>query len=158
MDGCRAAGRKGGALSRGTVLVYHLCRLLLGGLFLYAGAVKAEDVVAFAGNVANYKILPYSWNYLVAATLPYVEVVAGLLLLFNRKVRPAALVLGVLTAVFMLALASVTLRGLEIDCGCFNPGGEGHTGPGAALLRDSGIMILVFLTCRLRGRMSGPRR
>jgi uncharacterized membrane protein YphA (DoxX/SURF4 family) len=145
-------------MSRVAALLYHLCRLLLGGLFLYAGAVKADDVVAFARDVANYKILPYSWNYLVAATLPYVEVVAGLLLVANRKVRPAALVIGVLTAVFMLALASVELRGMDIDCGCFDPVGEGHTSARAALLRDLGIMILVVLTYRLRGRMPDPRR
>ena len=145
-------------MSRVAALLYQLCRLLLGGLFLYAGAVKADDVVAFARDVANYKILPYSWNYLVAATLPYVEVVAGLLLVANRKVRPAALVIGVLTAVFMLALASVELRGMDIDCGCFDPGGEGHTSARAALLRDLGIMILVVLTYRLRGRMPDPRR
>jgi len=155
---CRTAGGKGRTVSRGTSLLYHLCRLSLGALFLYAGAVKADDVVAFARNVANYEILPYSWNYVVAATLPYVEVVAGLLLIANRKVRPAALVLGVLTAVFMLALASVDLRGLDIDCGCFDPRGEGHTSARAALLRDFGIMALVVLTYMIRGRMPDPRR
>ena len=158
MERCRAAGRKGGAVSRGAALLYHLCRLLLGGLFLYAGAVKTNDVVAFARDVANYKILPYSWNYLVAATLPYVEIVSGLLLVANRKVRPAALVIGGLTIVFMLALASVDLRGLDIDCGCFDPGGEGHTSARVALLRDFGIMVLVVLAYRLRGRMPDPRR
>ena len=158
MGGRRAAGGKGREVSRGAALLYHLCRLSLGGLFLYAGAVKADDVVAFARAVANYQILPYSWNYLAAATLPYVEVVAGLLLLANRKVRPAALVLGVLTAIFMLALASVDLRGLDIDCGCFDPGGEGHTSARVALLRDFGIMVLVVLAYRLRGRMPDPRR
>ena len=158
MERCRAAGRKGDAVSRGASILYHLCRLSLGGLFLYAGAVKADDVVAFARNVANYKILPYSWNYLAAATLPYVELVAGLLLLANRKVRPAALVLGALTIIFMLALASVDLRGLDIDCGCFDPGGEGHTSARAALLRDFGIMVLVVVTYRFRGRMPDPRR
>lgn len=145
-------------MSRGASILYHFCHLLLGGLFLYAGAVKADDVVAFARDVANYKILPYSWNYLIAATLPYVEVVAGLLLVANRKVRPAALVLGGLTFIFMLALASVELRGLEIDCGCFDPGGEGHTSARAALLRDLGIMALVVVTYRLRGRMPAGRR
>lgn len=140
-------------MNRAGASLYHLCRLLLGGIFLYAGVVKADDVVAFARSVANYQILPYSWNYLAAATLPYVEVVAGLLLLANRKVRPAALVLGALTAVFMLALSSVMARGLDIDCGCFRPGAEGHTSAGVALLRDAGIMALVVLTYRLRGRL-----
>jgi uncharacterized membrane protein YphA (DoxX/SURF4 family) len=137
-------------VSRFARIAYHLSRLVLGGLFLYAGLVKAGDMTTFARDVANYKILPYSWNYLVAATLPYIEFLAGLLLLANRRVRPAALVTGGLTAVFMLILASVVTRGLDIDCGCFRPGG--HTTAAQALWRDAGILLLSLVTYRLRGR------
>jgi uncharacterized membrane protein YphA (DoxX/SURF4 family) len=137
-------------VSRFARIAYHLSRLVLGGLFLYAGLVKAGDMTTFARDVANYKILPYSWNYLVAATLPYIEFLAGLLLVANRRVRPAALVTGGLTAVFMLILASVVARGLDIDCGCFRPGG--HTTAAQALWRDAGILLLSLVTYRLRGR------
>jgi uncharacterized membrane protein YphA (DoxX/SURF4 family) len=137
-------------VSRFTRIAYHLSRLVLGGLFLYAGLVKAGDVTTFARDVANYKILPYSWNYLVAATLPYIEFLAGLLLIANRRVRPAALVAGGLTAVFMLILATVVARGLDIDCGCFRPGG--HTTATQALWRDAGILLLSLVTYRLRDR------
>lgn len=137
-------------MSRFARIAYHLSRLVLGGLFLYAGLVKAGDMTTFARDVANYKILPYSWNYLVAATLPYIEFLAGLLLVANRRVRPAALVTGGLTAVFMLILASVVARGLDIDCGCFRPGG--HTTAAQALWRDAGILLLSLVTYRLRGR------
>lgn len=134
-------------------VLYHACRLLLGGLFLYAGAVKAGDVVAFARDVANYRILPYGWNYVVAATLPYMEILAGGLLLLNRRVRPAALVAGALDIGFIAALVSVVVRGLDIDCGCFAPG-DGHTSAQAALLRDLGILALAVLCYRLRGRQA----
>lgn len=137
-------------MSRYARIAYHCSRLVLGGLFLYAGLVKAGDVTTFARDVANYKILPYSWNYLVAATLPYIEFLAGLLLVANRRVRPACLVTGGLTAVFMLFLASVIARGLDIDCGCFRPGG--HTTAAQALWRDAGILLLSIVTYRLRGR------
>lgn len=139
-------------MSRFARIAYHLSRLALGGMFLYAGLVKAGDVTAFARDVANYKILPYSWNFLAAATLPYVECLAGLLLLVNRRVRPAALVLGGLTAVFMLALASVVARGMEIDCGCFRPGSR--TTAIQALWRDAGILLLSVVAYRLRGRLA----
>ena len=134
---------------KGQRLFYHACRLLLGGLFLYAGMMKAQDVTAFAGNIANYKILPYAWNFLVAAILPYVEILAGVLLLANTRVRPAALLLGLLTGVFMLALATAMARGLDIDCGCFQS--TGRTSPLTALGRDIGILLLVVVTFRLRG-------
>lgn len=139
-------------MSRIVRIVYHLGRLLLGGLFLYAGLVKAADMTAFARDVANYQVLPYRWNYLVAATLPYVEFLAGLLLVANRRVRPAALVTGGLTAVFMLVLVSVVARGLDIDCGCFRSGG--HTSAVQALWRDTGLLLLSIVTYRLRGRTS----
>ncbi len=130
-------------------LVYHGCRLLLGGLFLYAGAVKAADVTGFARTVAGYQLLPYALNYLVAATLPFVELLAGLLLLLERKVRGAALLLAFLTVAFIGALVSVLVRGLEVDCGCF--GGNGGTSPWIALLRDVGILALAHFTFHLRG-------
>lgn len=138
-------------MSLASRIAYHFCRLLLGGLFCYAGGVKIADVTVFAGQVANYQLLPYAWNFLVAATLPYVELLAGMLLLLNTRVRPATLVLGGLTVIFMLVLLTVMARGLDIDCGCFRPGS--HTTPLAALVRDAGLLSLAVLVYRLRGRL-----
>ncbi|ABA89760.1 hypothetical protein Pcar_2522 [Syntrophotalea carbinolica DSM 2380] len=125
-------------------ILYHVSRLLLGGLFLYAGVVKAFDPAGFAGEIANYQIMPYRLNFLVAATLPFVEMLAGLLLVINRKVRPASLVIGGLNLVFIVALSSLLVRGLDIDCGCFRPGA--HSSVTAALWRDIGLMVLVVVT------------
>ena len=141
-------------MSRVEWLFYHLCRLILALVFVYAGAVKIQDVVAFAGHVAAYQILPYAMNYLVAATLPYVEFLAGVLLLLNIRVRPALVAIGGMTLVFMVALVSVLLRGLDIDCGCFDPAGGEDVSAGIALLRDVGLMVLVGLTWVLRSRLT----
>jgi uncharacterized membrane protein YphA (DoxX/SURF4 family) len=135
-------------------IAYHLGRVILALIFIYAGAVKIQDVVAFAGHVAAYQILPYAINYLVAATLPYVEFMAGILLLINVRVRPALVVIGSMTLVFMAALVSVLVRGLDIDCGCFDPGGGQDVSAGMALLRDVGLMVLVIITWWLRERLN----
>ncbi len=132
--------------------IYHGSRLLLGGLFLYAGVVKAQDVVAFAGNIAAYQLLPYQANYLLAATLPYIEIIAALLLLSGRRVRPAALLCALLTLVFIAALLSAWYRGLDISCGCFNP--ESKTSIGEALVRDFGLLLLAHFTFHLRNRFA----
>jgi uncharacterized membrane protein YkgB len=134
-------------------VLYHLARLTLALVFVYAGAVKSQDVVAFAGHVAAYQLLPYALNYLVAATLPYVEFLAGILLLLNARVRPALAVVGGMTLVFMVALISVLIRGLDIYCGCFEPGGGQKVSASVALWRDVGLMILVVLTWWLRTRL-----
>jgi len=139
-------------MKRVQAFLYHLARLVLALTFVYAGVVKMQDVVAFAGHVAAYQVLPYAMNYLMAATLPYVEFLAGLLLLLNTRVRPALVVVGGMTLVFMLALLSVLVRGLDIDCGCFNPGGGQAVSASVALLRDVGLMLLVVMVWWLRAR------
>jgi len=131
-------------------ITYHASRLILAGVFIYAGAVKANDIQDFAGQIANYQILPYAWNYLVAATLPYLELLCGLLLLLNMRVRPAVLVLFALNLIFILALLSAVVRGFDIDCGCFKPDAQQPTTPLAALWRDLGLAVLMIAVWLLR--------
>ena len=132
---------------------YHLSRLILAAVYIYAGLIKGLDPVKFAGQVANYQLLPYAWNYLVSATLPYLELLCGALLLLNMRVRPAVLILFVLNLVFMLALGSLIVRGIDIDCGCFNPDAANKTTPWMALWRDLGLLVLMVATWRLRYRL-----
>jgi len=136
--------------------LYHGSRLLLGGLFLFAGFIKAQDVVAFAGNIAAYQLLPYQFNYLLAASLPYIEIIAGVLLLTGQRVRPAALLCGLLTLVFIGALLSAWLRGLDISCGCFSQ--DAKTSIGEALLRDFGLLVLAHFSFHLRNRFAPTRK
>jgi uncharacterized membrane protein YphA (DoxX/SURF4 family) len=131
--------------------LYHLCRLLTGGVFFFAGAMKMADVGAFAGEIANYRILPYFFNYLAAAVLPVIELITGTLLIFNRRVRAAGLVAGGLNLIFIAALVSALVRGLDIGCGCFGPGDGGSSSLTEALGRDLALMAAVVLFLRLRG-------
>ena len=119
-------------------------------MFIYAGVVKANDIVAFAGQIANYQILPYAWNYLIASILPYLELLCGMLLLLNMRVRPAVLVLFCLNIIFMVALVSAIARGFDIDCGCFKPDSVNLTSPLEALWRDVGLLLLMVSTWILR--------
>jgi len=130
--------------------VYHGSRLALAAVFIYAGATKAQDIAGFAGQIANYKIFPYAWNFLVASILPYLELLCGMLLLLNKRVRPAVLVLFVLNLIFILALTSAIIRGFAIDCGCFKPNSDNPTSPLAALLRDLGLWVLMISTWAFR--------
>jgi uncharacterized membrane protein YphA (DoxX/SURF4 family) len=143
-------------MNRLTQIAYHVSRLLLAVVFIYAGYLKARDPVAFAGQVANYQILPYAWNFLVAATLPYLELLCGVLLLINKRVRPAVFVLFVLNLIFMLLLGYTIARGLDIDCGCFSPDAENKTSPLWALWRDAGLLLPLIATWTLRYRQAPP--
>jgi putative oxidoreductase len=130
-------------------------RIVLGGVFLYAGGLKITDPAAFAGSVAAYKLIPTFGNYLVAATLPWVEVLCGLLLITGYRVRAGATLILLMNLVFVVALTSAIIRGLDIDCGCFRQGGP-KTSPWIALLRDlafiAGIVVLLWLDKRRIGQ------
>ena len=156
MAGCRSSCGRKGALSVPVKFLYHFCRLALAAVFLYAGVVKAHDVIAFAGQIANYQLLPYAWNYLVAATLPYLELLCGILLLVNRRVRPALLIVFVLNLIFIAALTSAMVRGFDIDCGCFKPNAEAPTTPLMAILRDLLLMVMILITWVARSHKRFP--
>jgi putative oxidoreductase len=100
-------------------VVILLIRWLLAIVFLYAGVIKVFDPAAFAGDVANYRMLPFWGVNLLAVVLPVLEVLCGLLLIFGKWLRGVSLILIVLNAVFIVAIGSAVVRGLDISCGCF---------------------------------------
>lgn len=110
-------------------------RVGLGLVFIYAGILKIRDPIAFAGSVAAYKLLPYFLNYLVAATIPWVEAACGLFLIVGFRVRAVAGITAAMNILFIFLLASTIVRGLDIDCGCFRQGGA-KTSAWIAIMRD----------------------
>jgi putative oxidoreductase len=118
-----------------------LVRIALGVLFVFAGATKAFDPGAFAIEIQRYQVVPWILGALVSVYLPWLEMLAGALLLLKRFERGALLVITLLLLVFTVALASAMFRGLSIDCGCF---GKAFTATGTTvpLLRN-----LVLLVC-----------
>ncbi len=131
---------------------WHLCRVLLGGLFVYAGVLKGLDVEAFAGQVAAYDILPYQGNYIVAAILPFIELIVGLHLVFNRWVRASAVVVTGLCGTFLVLLTSVLVRGMAIDCGCFGP--HDSSTPLQAIVRNLLLMTMAHFIFHLHNHYS----
>ncbi|MBJ6799496.1 MauE/DoxX family redox-associated membrane protein [Geomonas propionica] len=125
-------------------------RVALGAVFIYAAIPKIVDPVAFAGSVAAYQILPYFWSYLTAAVLPFVELACGVLLVCGVRVRSGALIIGALNLVFMAALTSAIIRGLDIDCGCFRQDGP-KTSPWLALVRDAFFLAMTAAVLRYEG-------
>jgi uncharacterized membrane protein YphA (DoxX/SURF4 family) len=125
-----------------------MIRISLGGIFIYSGGLKIADPVAFAGNVAAYQILPYFACYLVAATLPWIEGITGVLLVGGWKTRSATILVIILDLVFMAAIISAMARGLDIDCGCFRQGGP-KTPPWQALVRDVGLLVMAVTVLKV---------
>lgn len=126
--------------TRAKKLVLAGIRVGLGAVFLYAGFLKIREPAAFAGSVAAYKILPYFLNYLVAATIPWIEAICGLLLVIGYRIKAAAGIIAAMNILFIVLLTSTIVRGLDIDCGCFQQGGA-KTSAWTAIGRD--ILFLI---------------
>lgn len=129
-------------------------RTILGAIFIYAAILKIADPVAFAGSVAAYKILPYFASYLTASVLPFIELTCGLLLVCGVRIRGSALIIAIMNLVFMAALASAIVRGLDIDCGCFKQGGS-KTSPWIALARDAIFLAMTVFVLKAEGKRRG---
>src|SRR5512146_1814316 len=138
-------------------LVGVLARVVVGGVWLVAGALKlpapADNVVA----VRAYRLLPESLVPLVGHALPVVEILVGLCLLLGLLTRGSAVLSSVLLAVFVVGIASAWARGLSIECGCFG-GGAGPAQNAQAkypweIARDLGLLALsAWLVWRPRTR------
>ena len=55
----------------------------------------------------------------IAIWLPLLELILGLMLLFNIWLLPGAIINIVLNIIFTIAVFSAYYRGLDISCGCF---------------------------------------
>jgi putative oxidoreductase len=99
--------------------VQLVLRLLLGAFFVYASLDKIANPAAFAKIVYQWQVAGPVPSNLVAVTLPWVELVAGLLLIAGVWRREAALVVALMLVVFLGAAASVLARGIDVqNCGC----------------------------------------
>jgi uncharacterized membrane protein YphA (DoxX/SURF4 family) len=95
-------------------------RLGIGLLYLFAGLGKIGNPPAFYASILDYQIfLPDSLLVFAAVTLPWIEVLTGLFLVFGFWLESSLLVTLVLNGAFLLLTAQAWFRGLEVNCGCF---------------------------------------
>jgi uncharacterized membrane protein YphA (DoxX/SURF4 family) len=99
--------------------LHLLLRLLLGGFFVFASLDKIASPAAFAKIIYQWQVIGPVPSNLVAVTLPWIELVAGLLLIAGVWKCESALVIALLLVVFMVAAGSVMARGIDVqNCGC----------------------------------------
>jgi putative oxidoreductase len=118
-------------------LLWRAVGIIIGGIFIYAGAVKVIDPVEFARDIDNYKMLPWQMSVGVALYLPWLEIFCGLALITRLLYRGGVLILMALMAFFVVITIVAKARGLDISCGCF-----GHA---SKYLSFSWHLVLDFL-------------
>ena len=128
-----------------------LSRLTLGGVLFVAGYLKVDKLDISQMAVRSYELLPIPIANFLGLTLPFFEVVIGLLLILGAATRVFAALGGFTMFIFIIAIAQAWARGLNIDCGCF--GGGGTVDPGQTrylqeILRDAGLVALALFLVR----------
>jgi putative oxidoreductase len=138
-----------------------ILRVVLGGIFLASAVIKiwnvqvshahgiqfshVPDLATFAQDVTNYHVPPRSLTNLVAITLPWIELLAGGLLVCGIWKRASAFVITALMVVFLVAIGWALAHGYDIRCGCFGTVDARKVGV-TALLEDGALLgIAVWL-------------
>jgi uncharacterized membrane protein YphA (DoxX/SURF4 family) len=135
-----------------------IARVVLGGVWLWAGLAKLPHPDASVSAVRAYQLLPAGLAETVGHVLPMLEVVLGGCLVVGLLVRFSGALSALLLVAFLIGMISVWSRGIEIDCGCF---GDGGPNPNASsqypweIARDTGLLALsLFLAWLPRTRLS----
>ncbi len=97
----------------------RIVAILIGGLFIYAGAVKIIDPVEFARDIDNYKMLPWQPSVWLALYLPWLEIFCGLALITRVFFRGGVFIITALMSLFIVVSIAAKTRGLDVSCGCF---------------------------------------
>lgn len=120
-----------------------LARLVVVLVFVAAAVPKILDLPGFAADIANYRAFP-SWSVnLLAGIVPMVELVGAGSILTGWKRRGGALLLGALTTGFIVLIASVIVRGIDLQCGCFGNEVEASPVGWSLLLRDTLLLVAI---------------
>jgi uncharacterized membrane protein YphA (DoxX/SURF4 family) len=135
-------------------------RLVLGGIFIYAGYSKAflpnhnlwpffvlkfslsMNLSNFATQVEAFKMLPPWGVQFVANTLPFAEIGLGLLVLIGWRLRIWAPILTLIMLGFFVVVTRAYLLHMNINCGCFAT--PEPIGP-RKILEDAALSILALL-------------
>jgi uncharacterized membrane protein YphA (DoxX/SURF4 family) len=124
-----------------------IVRLLLAGIYLFAGASKLFDLYLFKVTIMTYyPSFPELLALLIAIVFPWLEILAGLSLGLNWKTRYSSSFLFLLSLFFVVQTILNYSNILPYGCGCF-----GFSGPEKItiyyVLRDSLIAVLAGIVC-----------
>jgi uncharacterized membrane protein YphA (DoxX/SURF4 family) len=142
-------------------------RVVVGVVFIVAGALKVGDLAGSGRAVDAYDVMPFEVARVIGAMLPLVEIVLGVVLVIGIATRIAGLAAAGLFIVFITGITQAWARGLSIDCGCFSGGGQvaadqtkyaWEIGRDILLLALT-VFIVVFPRTRysLDARLAGPK-
>jgi uncharacterized membrane protein YphA (DoxX/SURF4 family) len=143
-------------------VVAILVRLGLGIVFVYMGVQKVLHPVEFLKLVKQYDLVTAPpWLNLIAAMLPWFEIICGLLLIAGVAVRGVSLNLLLMLIPFTIIIfrraldisktANLAFTSVKFDCGC----GSGEVVIWQKLLQNIALILhAIWLLTRKQARFS----
>ena len=132
--------------NRTSNILRRIVDLIVAGVFIYAGAIKALDPVQFASDIDNYKIFPWPVSVALAFYLPWLEIFCGFALVVRLLYRGALSILTTLILTFTLMTIAAKVRGLDITCGCFGHASQNWSFPSHLATNLAILAALVVLS------------
>lgn len=118
-------------------------RWILGLTFIYASYHKILAPADFAKIIYGYDLFPGGIINLIAIVLPFIELVAGLVLFIGIYPRSAVLIINGMLVMYIVVLTINLVRGHEFNCGCFSAQEAGYfSSAKPTLARDIVYLIL----------------
>ncbi|MCP5064676.1 MAG: DoxX family membrane protein [Ignavibacteriae bacterium] len=107
-------------MNKATIINYTIAiiRLYVALVFILSGLDKINDLSTFSDAIENYKLLPLTLVNIVSIIIPWIEVVAGTMLLLGIFIKENSIIIFSMLSIFTLAIFIALLKGLNIDCGC----------------------------------------
>jgi len=127
-------------------------RIFFGFIFIFAAVTKIADPAGFSQSIYNYKLMPDFIINFLAIAFPWIELVAGILLVFGISVKENSAILSGLLVIFIFAIAISLFRGLNIDCGCFGTAGGTKVGI-QKILKNIGLLILGLILIKFDSKI-----
>jgi uncharacterized membrane protein YphA (DoxX/SURF4 family) len=113
------------------------------------------DLATFAHDVGNYHVPPRALANVVAITLPWIELLAGGLLVAGIWKRASACVITAMMVVFLAAIGWAVAHGYDIYCGCLGTL-EGRRVGVTALAEDFLLLAMAAWLTRRPGNLMKP--
>ncbi|MFZ4683606.1 MAG: MauE/DoxX family redox-associated membrane protein [Terrimicrobiaceae bacterium] len=124
----------------GNIVALWVVRIVLAGVFLWAGWSKFVNPQVFADGIVGFQFFPTSTVNIMALSVPVWELVTAVLLLTPWWWRRGALSGFLLASAFTLIFAWAWYRGLTIQCSCFGASGSGIS-PALGFLRAAVLLV-----------------
>jgi uncharacterized membrane protein YphA (DoxX/SURF4 family) len=123
-------------------MLLRIGRIILGAVFVYAAYTKLRNPwPLFAMSIESYHMLPTWISELIARSLPWFELLLGVLLIIGVGLRWVAAAASLMLISFFTVMLRAQAKGLTIDCGCFGVGEQ--LGP-KTLIRDGLLVALAI--------------